>query len=165
MSKIQSEDDELSIYALASSILNIVPSILRDLYTDVLNTTASMDSPESHDLSEFRVTTNQLAFLRVLVEHERCTMQELAEYLRVTAPTMTAMVKRLLALGYVTRDHDTADWRMVWITPTEHGRQLVHLYDRARLHSLQTRLTQLTSEDRECITAALPVLQRLLSTK
>ncbi|GCE16523.1 MarR family transcriptional regulator [Dictyobacter kobayashii] len=150
---------------LAHAILDILPAVLRDLYTDVLRNASSLDSPESRDLSEFRVTTNQLSFLRILVQHDRCTMQGLADLLRVTAPTMTAMVKRLLALGYVARDRDAEDWRTVWITPTERGRQAVELYDRERLYALEQRLNQLSPEERASLVAALPALEQLMHTK
>src|SRR5436305_15067274 len=65
---------------------------------------------------------------QILLTNQRCTMRELACELDVAAPTMTAMVKRLLTQGFVERVRDEQDWRMVWVLPTERG-STHHLYD------------------------------------
>ncbi len=150
---------------LAEALLKIVPRLLRRLNADM--------SPESEaggtecaqgwrNVAELRATPGQLSLLEILVEHGRCTMQELAEHLAVTPPTATAMVKRLLAQGYVERAHDEADWRTVWVKPTETGRQAVTVFLRARLASLESRLEHLSDEERASIIAALPALRHLI---
>ena len=45
-------------------------------------------------------------------------MQDLASQMAVTPATVTMMVKRLLAQGYVERERDEGDWRLVWVRPT-----------------------------------------------
>src|SRR5947209_11424806 len=119
------------------ALLNIVPKLLRCIRADL---PPEADSGVWQDVSELRATPGQLSLLDVLVEHERCMMQELAEYLAVTPSTATAMVKRLLAQGYVERSRDDTDWRTVWVKPTEKGRSAVIVFDRARLASLQQRM-------------------------
>ena len=100
--------------------------------------------------------------LGVLVEHKCCSMQQLAEHLAVAPSTATAMVKRLLAQGYVERSRDDADWRTVWVRPTEAGRQAVHVFHQARLASLKFRLKQLSHDEQASIIAALPALHHLV---
>jgi DNA-binding MarR family transcriptional regulator len=100
--------------------------------------------------------------MSVLVEHGRCTMQQLAEYLAVAPSTATAMVKRLLIQGYIERSRDDADWRTVWVRPTEAGCQAVHVFQQARLASLNFRLKQLSQDERANIIAALPALYHLV---
>ena len=89
-------------------------------------------------------------------------MQELAEHLAVAPSTATAMVKRLLAQGYVERSRDETDWRTVWVKATELGRLAVTVYQRARLDSLQKRLEQLSDDERASILVALPALRHLV---
>ena len=89
-------------------------------------------------------------------------MQELAEYLAVAPSTTTAMVKRLLAQGFIERSHDEVNWRTVWVTPTESGRKAVFVFHQARLNSLKYRLDRLTKTERASILAALPALQHLV---
>ena len=147
---------------LAEAILNITPKLLRQLRADVpVDDDSPNAGPEWHDVIELRATPGQLSLLRILVEHERCTMQELAEHLAVAPSTATAMVKRLLAQGYVERAHDEMNWRIVWVKPTEAGHKAVEVFHNARLASLQCRLKKLSAEERASIVAALPALVHL----
>lgn len=147
---------------LASALLDIAPKLLRRLRADL----PPEDSPEAgpgwREVAELRATPGQLELLHVLVEHERCTMLELAEHLAVAPSTATAMVKRLLAQGYIERSHDDINWRTVWVKPTEPGRFAVYVYHQARLNSLRRRLDRLSEAERATILAALPSLQHLV---
>ena len=147
---------------LAEALLDIVPKLLRRLRADISLDEASEVGPEWRNVVELRATPGQLTLMGILVEHERCTMQELAENLAVAPSTTTAMVKRLLAQGYVERSHDEVNWRTVWVKPTESGRLAVSVFHQARLNSLKYRLDRLTKTERASILAALPALQHLV---
>lgn len=146
---------------LAMALLDIVPKVLRRLSADVPLDNNSSDTG-LREVSELRATPGQLTLLSVLVEHERCMMQEIADRLAVAPSTATAMIKRLLAQGYVERSRDDVDWRTVWVKATERGRQAVATYNQARLVSLQHRLEHLPLEERQSILAALPALRHLI---
>jgi DNA-binding MarR family transcriptional regulator len=147
---------------MAEALLDIAPRLLTRIGADL----PLEDSPEAgpgwRDVITLRTTPGQLSVLGVLVEHKCCTMQQLAEHLAVAPSTATAMVKRLLAQGYVERSRDDVDWRTVWVRPTETGRQAVHVFHQARLASLKFRLKQLSHDEQASIIAALPALQHLL---
>ncbi|HXX76902.1 MAG TPA: MarR family transcriptional regulator [Ktedonobacteraceae bacterium] len=147
---------------LAEALLDLVPRLLRRLRADIPLDEATQADPQWRDVAKLRATPGQLTLLGILVEHERCTMQELAEHLAVAPSTTTAMVKRLLAQGYVERTHDDVNWRTVWVKPTASGRQAVIVFHQARLNSLQQRLDCLTKNERASIIAALPALQHLV---
>ena len=110
---------------LAEALLDIAPKLLRRLRADIPLDEASGVDPQWRNVVELRATPGQLTLLGILVEHERCTMQELAEHLAVAPSTTTAMVKRLLSQGYVERSHDEVNWRTVWVKPTDSGRKAV----------------------------------------
>ncbi len=112
--------------------------------------------------STLPTTPGQFRLLRVLLTHERSTMQELAALLDVAPPTVTGLIKRLLAQGYVERVHDEADWRNIWIRLTEEGRQAVTNYDRQRIFALQQRIERLSLEEQAKLQAVFPVLCHLL---
>ena len=147
---------------LAESLLDIVPKLLRRLRADIPLDEAPEVDPEWRDVVELRATPGQLTLLGILVDHGRCTMQELAEHLAVAPSTTTAMVKRLLAQGYVERSHDEVNWRTVWVKPTESGRQAVSVFHAARLNSLKFLLNRLTKTERTNLLTALPALQHLV---
>ncbi len=148
---------------LAQALLAIIPDILRRLGADVpLDGEVLDENPHLREVSELRATPGQLSLLHVLVEHEQCTMQELAEHLAVAPSTATAMVKRLLAQGYVERFHEGENWRSVWVRATERGQRAVKVFDEARLASLHCRLKHLSEEERLSIMTALPALRHLI---
>src|SRR5690242_16609051 len=147
---------------LAKALLDVAPKFFRRLRADVLLDPELSDiHPELRTVLELRATFGQLTLLRILIDNERCMMQELAEHLAVAPSTVTAMVKRLLAQGYVERIRDDVDWRVVWIKLTERGRQAMAIYDQVRLASFQKRLEQLSGEDRRALAGAIPALFRL----
>ncbi len=156
-------ESEQAVSELASAFLDITPTLLRRLSADVPFKEDATDAcPGWREVTELRATPGQLSLLTVLVEHDRCSMQELADYLAVAPSTATAMVKRLLAQGYIERSHDDVNWRTVWVKATESGRLAVDVFRRAHLASLQRRLERLNIEERACINAALPALHHLI---
>lgn len=149
---------------LAQSLLEVTPRLVRRLNADVpLDNRLSEDNEDLQQaLSEIRATPGQLSLLRVLVERKQCTMQELAEQLVVTPSTVTAMVKRLLANGYIERSRDDVDWRTVWVKASVLGQQVWTTYDTAQRASLSLRLAQLSDDERTHIANALPALRHLI---
>jgi MarR family transcriptional regulator, organic hydroperoxide resistance regulator len=75
---------------LAEALLDIVPKLLRRLRADIPLDDSSEAGPGWRDVVELRATPGQLTLLGALVEHERCTMQELAKHLVVAPSTATA---------------------------------------------------------------------------
>jgi MarR family transcriptional regulator, organic hydroperoxide resistance regulator len=150
---------------LTTALLDITPKLLRRLRPDMPPDDETSADSTWHEVVALRATPGQLTLLYTLVERERCTMQELAEELAVAPSTATAMVKRLVAQGYVERSHDDADWRTVWVHPTETGRLAVDVYQQARLRSLRCRLKYLSNEERASIQSALPALYHLIEGK
>ena len=148
---------------LARSLLDITPRLLRRLNADVpLDNGATENSGDLQAISELRATPGQLTLLRILVEYKQCSMQELAEHLAVTPSTATAMVKRLLANGYIERSRDDVDWRTVWVKPTPRGLQVVATYDTVQLASLHRRLARLSDEELTQLSHAIPALRHLI---
>ncbi len=158
------EDSASNEFDIADELLDAVTSLLRQVRAGIPGEAESggQGTPEWRDISELRATSGQVRLLRVLVQHRRCTMQELAEQLGVAPPTVTAMIKRLLAQEVVERIRDEQDWRVVWILPTERGRRAVELYDQFRRANLQRRLAQLSPEELFQLKAALPVLRHIV---
>lgn len=62
--------------------------------------------------------------LSALFENSSLTMKELAKKINKDKSTVTALVNKLLNLGYIERTRDLADSRIVYITLTEKGRNL-----------------------------------------
>src|SRR5881275_2830240 len=134
------EHSSLHEWDIADELLDLLSRLLRQIRADIpREADCGQDLPEWRDISELRATAGQIRLLRILITQRRCTMQELADQLDVAAPTVTAMVKRLLTQAFVERVRDEQDWRVVWISPTERGLHTVALYDQFRRANLQRR--------------------------
>jgi len=151
---------------IADDLLDLLPSLLRQIRADIpREINSEQETPELRDISELRATTGQIRLLRMLITHQRCTMQELADQLDVAPPTVTAVIKRLLTQGFVERLRDEQDWRVVRVLPTERGQRAVSLYDEYRRANLQRRLAHLNQEELAHLRAALPILRHIIEVE
>jgi DNA-binding MarR family transcriptional regulator len=79
----------------------------------------------------------------------------------VTQPAMTQLVTRLEKEGLAQRGSDAADGRVVVVSITDTGRQVVERRRAGHAQALAQRLDQLAASDRAAILAALPAMERL----
>ncbi len=75
-------------------------------------------------LEELGLTYPQYVTIICLWEEDKQTVKGLSEKLFLEPSTMTPMLKRLEAMGYLTRERDSEDERSVRVSLTEAGRQL-----------------------------------------
>jgi DNA-binding MarR family transcriptional regulator len=83
----------------------------------------------------------------------------------VTQPAMTQLITRLADAGLVCREADPADGRVVQVSITGEGRALLARRRAVRTAKLAVILDQLSPEHRAALTAALPALDALASTR
>ncbi len=131
---------------VAMALLDIAPKLLRRVRADL---PLDASSPVWQDVSELRATPGQITLLGVLIEHERCMMQELAEHLAVTPSTVTAMVKRLLAEGYVERTRQRP--RGVQLLPSLTAPALLHYNDVCAI-SVKTNIARCSRQCQRFVT-------------
>lgn len=67
--------------------------------------------------------------LWLLLTGERYTMQELAEKIHRTKPTVTVLVDKLAQLGYVVKEKSSEDNRVTFLRLTEQGLALQPLFE------------------------------------
>jgi MarR family transcriptional regulator, organic hydroperoxide resistance regulator len=75
-------------------------------------------------LTEMNLTYPQYLVLLVLWEHGRLTVGRLGERLHLDSGTLSPLLKRLEANGFVRRERSTTDERLVDVTLTDAGREL-----------------------------------------
>ena len=69
------------------------------------------------------------SLLCLLYAETNVSMCVLAERLQRTRPTVTVLVDKLVALGYVTREQDPGDRRVTWVRLTDAGRALLPVFE------------------------------------
>ncbi len=75
-------------------------------------------------LKKLDLTYTQYIVMMVLWEMERVSSRELAELLHLDYGTLTPVLKRLEQAGYVTRQRDPQDERLLTLSLPEDGRDL-----------------------------------------
>jgi len=102
------------------------------------------------------------AALATIERHGPLTPSELALRERVQRPTVTRVLARLEAAGLVSRAADPADRRSSLVTVSGDGRKLLATMRTRKDAFLARRLETVDDEDREALSRAAAILERML---
>jgi len=101
--------------------------------------------------------------LKVLADADGRTMSQLALALGVQPPTVTKMVTRLSAQGYVRRQVSDTDGRLARVYLTETGRALVESVDKSWKRLEREAMAGLDDKDRKKLRKLLRQVEKNLS--
>ncbi|WP_426513942.1 MarR family winged helix-turn-helix transcriptional regulator [Dactylosporangium sp. McL0621] len=111
-----------------------------------------------------QVSLSKAAVLRTLDVHGPCRISELAAREGITQPAMTQLVSRLEQDGYAERRSWADDARVVMVHLTEDGAEVLRRRRDTRARLLAGLADRLDPADRAALAAALPALDRLVTT-
>jgi len=120
------------------------PEILENAMRLYLRTVGIIDPLRVRTWKELELTVTQLRVLFILRETPGAPAGLLAEQLRVTPPTVTGLVDRLVRMSVVRREEDSRDRRLVRNVLTDRGQEVlgeVEREGRAFLTQLFERLS------------------------
>ncbi len=100
--------------------------------------------------------------LGILIDGQAHRVGELVQAEDVQVPTMTQLLTRMEAQGWVARSACQGDRRGVEVRITDLGQQLAREVMASRTALLDQRLARLSPEQRRALEAALPALDRLV---
>jgi len=100
--------------------------------------------------------------LASVYQHEPIRAGDLADVEGVEASNMSRTLRRLLAIGYVSRRRDSEDGRAWLIEMTDEGRQEFERLRSETVAFLLGRFDRLTSQEQEAVIAAGPALEALV---
>ncbi len=112
--------------------------------------------------ADIGLSPSQLTVLTTIDIHGPITLGALAEHERVAPPSITKSVAKLEAGGYLKREPDPADRRVVRVRITASGSSLLDESRKRKDAWLASRLAALTTDERERLAAALDVLEALV---
>src|SRR5215510_12105524 len=107
------------------------------------------------------LTPARASALSIMVFGGPVTIGSLAKAEQVTAPTATRLVIGMERDGLVRREDDEQDGRIVWLHPTAKGTRILHEGRKRRVAALASELASLDAGDRETLTAAADILERM----
>jgi len=99
-------------------------SVDRQLCFALYSASRAMTAAYRPILAEMNLTYPQYLVMLVLWEEERVTVSRLGERLQLDSGTLSPLLKRLEANGFVRRERSTDDERLVDVTLTPAGRRL-----------------------------------------
>jgi DNA-binding MarR family transcriptional regulator len=108
------------------------------------------------------LTFVQMRVLWLLKSKGPRTMGEVAQMLAVTGPTATAIVNRLVSRGYVGRERDKSDRRVVNLRLRPKGTALLAARRRLFKERVGQMLEPLDENERKRLLAALKVVSRAI---
>ncbi|WP_410767714.1 MarR family winged helix-turn-helix transcriptional regulator [Fontibacillus sp. BL9] len=97
--------------------------------------------------AEYNLSFPQFKMLHILTRTGQQKVSHLAEKLGLTSAAITGLTDRLLMEGYVTRDRDEKDRRVVYIAATEKGQEIIRTITENHEESTQTIFSSLDEED------------------
>ena len=90
-------------------------------------------------------------------------VSELAAREAITQPGVTLLVNRLAEAGYAERVPDPTDRRAALVRITPAGQAALAERHAQRAAALRARMAQLSEQDQQLLTAALPAIERLMN--
>lgn len=140
---------EIDRHQIALSVLQIIPSIMRLLAAELRHGETPLLPP-------------QLAAMTLLAENSY-NLSELAEQHGVSLPTMSSTISRLVAAGWVERHRSQADRRVVMLSLTPAGHQIIEEIGQKLISKIAAQLSEIPDNDIESLQSGLAILQTVFT--
>ena len=127
----------ISIADFAQKMNQIMPEIMK-----------GFARRQNNDVYKGKITLPQLLILELLSRQGASKMTDLAKFMKVTTAASTGIVQRLVLLGYVQREYDQSDRRIIRIKLSAKGRELVKKINQQRTQSVTKIFSQISENDR-----------------
>ena len=109
---------------------------------------------------KFNFTFSQMEVLRYVVKKKDPTMKDIANYLHITPPSVTAIIEFLCGKGFIKREVDKNDQRMVRIVITPKALKIFNSFKNKKLQVLKNVLTKLNNKERKELMRILIILNK-----
>ncbi|MFA5005179.1 MAG: MarR family transcriptional regulator [Candidatus Omnitrophota bacterium] len=103
---------------------------------------------QANEVYKGKITLPQLLILEFLNKEGPQKMTVLAVFMKVTTAAMTGAIQRLVRQGYVQRDYDKSDRRIIRIELTPKGAGLVKRMGEQRTQVVNKIFSQISEDDR-----------------
>lgn len=132
---------------VAQTIVRTIPSIMRTVTNELRQ-------------QNVQLVPAQLGVLSILAA-QSCNLSLLAEYQGVSLPTMSSTVSKMVAQGWVHRQRNEKDRRMILLEITPEGQALLADLAEKLITYLTEALTPLTDDEIQIASDGLDVLQKI----
>lgn len=95
------------------------------------------------------IVTSHGDIIFALFKKSRLTMAEIAERIGRDKSTITALVDKLVRLGYVVKERDTEDTRVVYVSLTNRGNELKPIFEAISAEILTVFYLDISKKEKE----------------
>ncbi|PRZ12505.1 DNA-binding MarR family transcriptional regulator [Laceyella sediminis] len=133
-------------------IIQNMDSYINRLFRAIMLAMEQMKPGLKKSLEEEGVTSTQFYILLYLLKNGGSKVSDLAKWMEVKPSAVTTIIDRLVHHGFVSREHDEADRRIVRIRLTEGGKERLEGIKSKRLNILKEQLTHLSEAEIRMLT-------------
>lgn len=143
---------KVSLYEFADRINDIMPIMIREFARYQVN-----------ELSKGKITLPQFLILGFLEKSGEAKMSDLANFMAVSTAATTGTVDRLVRYGYVTRELEPEDRRVIKIKITLKGKGLIKKINSQRRQMIIDIFGKISESDRSDYLRVLTKIEEILS--
>lgn len=144
----------ITLHEFADKINDVMPVIIKEFSKQHVN-----------ELYKGKITLPQFLILGLLHNNGDSKMCSIAKFMSVTTAAMTGMVDRLVRYGYVTRDSEPGDRRVIKIKLTKKGSELVRKINSQRRQLIIDIFGRISETDRSDYLRVLMKIREILTNK
>lgn len=111
---------------------------------------------------EFGITPAQFQILRRIRQENKRTVSELSDSMMISRPGVSRAVDELVNAGLIERKVDASDRRIVYLSPSMEGEELIIKVHEKNNQVMQALFMNLHEEELESLLAALHVIDNIL---
>mgnify|MGYP003605117901 CR=1 FL=1 len=93
------------------------------------------------------LTPAQFSVLFYLMRKDNSSVTDAAKYLKISKPNMTPILDSLINIGYISRQRDLKDRRVIRLNLTDSGRDFYDDMKKANLHIVEEIFSEYTDEE------------------
>ena len=143
---------ELTLFEFADKMNQVMPVIIKEFARR-----------QANELYKGKITLPQFLILDFLHRQDESKMSALAHFMGVTTAAMTGIVDRLVRDGFVVRENQTEDRRIIKIKLTSKGAELVKKVNTQRRQMIIKIFGRISEKDRQEYLRILMQIKEILS--
>lgn len=136
-----------SLSSFAEEVSRILPYLTRGFFKQKLNI-----------MGLGKITIPQCLALDLLDLYKLMKMKDIAKYMNISLPAATGLINKLYSLGIVKRVYDKKDRRVIYISLTPKGKNIVKQAGEQKKKLIENLFSKLTNKER---LTYLKILQKL----
>jgi DNA-binding MarR family transcriptional regulator len=142
----------ISVHEFADKMNEVIPVMIKEF-----------SRRHASEIYKGKITLPQFLILNFLHGNEDSKMSDLAHFMFVSTAAMTGMVERLVKCGYVAREYEPKDRRIIKIKLTSKGSELAGKINRERRRIIIDVFGKVSEADRANYSRVLMKIKEILT--